>query len=307
MSDSKPTDSGDQSSTRGEEGKGERNTKRASAAALIDAFAQQYQADRAETGRREKHRIFREWLTIIGLFIAAVVAFFQWRELRSTDHNIAEQARISAGQLATMENQLKEMRSTGTQTDALIAENKKSADAATLSAKAAQESAKISSDTARRQLRAYIDVTGVKVDCPNCIKGKGGLSPPKKGVPEFRLVMNVKNFGTTPAYQVRACHGTYMTELYSFPPDDFTYDCGDFCKTCPPMTIGPGAEVPIVLPLPVSDVVGSSFGFKRMFDFGKITFNDTFSASRKHSFCWFFQGNSDAFGCPKNNADQEDD
>src|SRR4051794_20985191 len=94
-----------------EAGKGSSNNRRASAAALIDAFAQQYQADRQEASGRERHRIFREWLTIVGLFIAAVVAFFQWRELRSTDHNIAEQARISAGQWNVMQDQLNEMRS----------------------------------------------------------------------------------------------------------------------------------------------------------------------------------------------------
>lgn len=284
------------------------NSKRASAAALIDAFAQQYHADRREAGRRENHRTFREWLTIIGLFIAAVVAFFQWRELRSTDHNIAEQARISAGQLVAMENQLKEMRSTGAQTDALIVENKKSAEAATQSAKAAEQSVKIASDTARRQLRAYIDVTDVRLDCPNCGKSKGGLIPPKKGAPEFRLILKVKNFGVTPAYQVRACHGAYMTARDSFPPDDFPYNCGEFCETCPPITIGPGAETPIVLNLPRDEVLMASFGLKRMFNFGKITFNDTFSTARKHSFCWFFQGDNqgDAFGCPKNNTDEDE-
>ena len=94
-----------------EAGKGSNHQRRASAAALIDAFAQQYQADREEASGRERHRIFREWLTIIGLFLAAVVAFFQWRELRSTDHNIAEQARISIEQLKlasfTAERQLR--------------------------------------------------------------------------------------------------------------------------------------------------------------------------------------------------------
>jgi hypothetical protein len=89
---SEPADQAENNEASEEKGKGSSHGKRATAAALIDAFAQQYQADRKETGRREKHRIFREWLTIIGLFIAAAVAFFQWRELRSTDHSIAGQA-----------------------------------------------------------------------------------------------------------------------------------------------------------------------------------------------------------------------
>ena len=73
-----------------EKGKSNSSNKRASAAALIDVFTRQYQADRKEAGRREGHRIFREWLTITGLFLAAAVAVFQWRELRSTDTTLKE-------------------------------------------------------------------------------------------------------------------------------------------------------------------------------------------------------------------------
>jgi hypothetical protein len=80
--------------------------KRASAAALIDAFARQYERDRETARNSEKHRTFREYLTIVGLFLAAVIAFFQWRELRSTDRNIGEQARISAEQLTIMSRTL---------------------------------------------------------------------------------------------------------------------------------------------------------------------------------------------------------
>lgn len=93
-----------------EKREGQPNQKRASAAALINAFANQYAADREENKTREKHRIFREWLTIAGLFLAALVAAFQWNELRSTDHSIAEQARVSA-------EQLKEIRAGAKQTD----------------------------------------------------------------------------------------------------------------------------------------------------------------------------------------------
>ena len=103
-----------------EAGKSSGNNRRASAAALIDAFAQEYQADRREASGRERHRIFREWLTIIGLFLAAIVAFFQWRELRSTDHNIAQQAQIASDQRKVMQEQLNELRSSGLQTDAPV-------------------------------------------------------------------------------------------------------------------------------------------------------------------------------------------
>jgi methyl-accepting chemotaxis protein len=121
------------------------NNKRVTAAALIEAFAQQYQADRKETGRREGHRIFREWLTIIGLFLAAAVAAFQWRELRNTDHSIAEQAKIAR-------DQLREMQSTGKQTDELIKATKQSADAARDAANAATRA----NATTRAQIDSHL-------------------------------------------------------------------------------------------------------------------------------------------------------
>ncbi len=101
-----PIDPTKQNHASEEKRKSNSHNKRASAAALINAFAQQYRADRKETGHREGHRIFREWLTIVGLFIAAGVSFFQWLELRSTDHSIAEQAKASRDQLSVMQSQL---------------------------------------------------------------------------------------------------------------------------------------------------------------------------------------------------------
>jgi hypothetical protein len=177
------------------EEKGKGSTKRASAAGLIEAFAQQYQADRQQTDRREGHRIFREWLTIIGLFLAAGIAVFQWRELRSTDHNIAEQARIAADQFKTMQDQLAEMRGTSAQTDKLIDANQKLADAsvkqaeaATTSASAANASVDLAGQTAERQLRAYINVETVKLDWKNGVQSSAEVA--------------IRNAGQTPANNV---------------------------------------------------------------------------------------------------------
>jgi hypothetical protein len=89
-----------------EKRKGKTDKKRASAAALIDAFVGQYNTDREEYNRRESHRVLREWLTIIGLFLAAGFALLQWRELSSTDRSISRQAEITDKQLAVMQGQL---------------------------------------------------------------------------------------------------------------------------------------------------------------------------------------------------------
>lgn len=59
------------------EGEPDKNKKRASAAALIDAFVDEYRADREQYNRRENHRVVREWLTIIFLFVAASAGIVQ--------------------------------------------------------------------------------------------------------------------------------------------------------------------------------------------------------------------------------------
>lgn len=170
----------DQSGGDKERKEGAGNHKRASAAALVEAFARQYGADREESKRTEKHRIFREWLTIAGLFLAAGVAFFQWRELRSTDHNIAEQAR-------TASEQLKEIRESGKQTEKTIAAFERMADAT-------KQHVDVASQTAERQLRAYLSV---EPSSQVTVGGNGVI-----------VRMFFKNAGLTPAHNVRVMlHG----------------------------------------------------------------------------------------------------
>ena len=60
-----------------EEGESQKHRKRASAAALIDAFVDEYRTDRTAYNYREKHRVFREWLTIVFLFVAATAGIIQ--------------------------------------------------------------------------------------------------------------------------------------------------------------------------------------------------------------------------------------
>jgi hypothetical protein len=87
------------------EGEPRQRHKRASAAALIDAFIDEYRTDREGHNRRENHRVAREWLTIVGLFFAAGFAFLQWLELGRTDKNIERQANLIGEQLKAMNTQ----------------------------------------------------------------------------------------------------------------------------------------------------------------------------------------------------------
>ena len=91
MSDADGNSVGQHDKPTEKEGEPRQRHKRASAAALIDAFVDEYRTDRKAHNRRENHRVAREWLTIVGLFFAAGFAFLQWLELGKTDKNIAAQ------------------------------------------------------------------------------------------------------------------------------------------------------------------------------------------------------------------------
>ena len=176
----------------------------------------------------------------------------------------------------------------------------------TRAAKATEESVKIAGDTAKRQLRAYLAITDVKIDCTNCIKQSGKLNPPKKGLADFRVLVTVKNFGSTPAYEARTCSHTYMAEPGKFPPDDFDYSCENVCTTCPANTLSPGNSRILMLPIETGDVLMASAGFKRLFYYGTTTFKDAFRDSRKLPFCWFIEGGDEGIDCPAHNTAQDD-
>jgi hypothetical protein len=173
-------------------------------------------------------------------------------------------------------------------------------------AKATEDAVNIASATAKRQLRAYLGITIVTFECPNCLDKR--WTPPKRGLPEVVMITKVKNFGATPAYQVHTCTGLYLAESGGFPPDDFTYDCGEFCKTCPRSTIAPGEEATIVIEIDAKSVMLSARNLNRMFNFGTISFVDTFGQERNLPFCWYYQGDQKDSGvaCPEHNTAKDD-
>jgi len=112
--------------TRDKKGKAKQNYEGPRATTAINAFVNEYRTDRKERESQNNKRRFREWLTIIGLFLAAGAAIVQ--------------ANIFS-------RQLEEMKTTSEQTVETLKAFKRIADAT-----------EITGDAAERQLRAYVYV-----------------------------------------------------------------------------------------------------------------------------------------------------
>ncbi len=172
-------------------------------------------------------------------------------------------------------------------------------------AKATEESVKLSADTAKRQLCAYLTVEAAKINCANC--PKGDWKAPKGERPETEFLLTIKNVGLTPAYEVRSCSGRRLVEPNTFLPDDFKFACKQACDKCPPTNIAPGANAIMTMPLDLADIMMSGAGFKKLYYYGSISFADTFKAKRELPFCWTYQGPSDVgIDCPQHNSPNED-
>jgi hypothetical protein len=171
----------DTDDTRKKEGEPEKNNKRASAAALIGAFADEYRTDREHYNRREHHRVVREWLTIIFLFVAASAGIVQ--------------ACIFIGQLHEMEK--------------VYGPIQTSADAAKTAADAALKQAGIMQgqlDMMERDQQPYVSITD-NIDPPtfSAIAGMNGqirwsfrFTNSGKGTARDLTIGNFMSLGTGP-------------------------------------------------------------------------------------------------------------
>lgn len=101
-------------------------------------------------------------LTIGLLLVAAAQAWMFWRQLRIMSDGLRD--------------------------------TKQAADAASMSARATQESVGLAADTAERQLRAYVLLLEISLDVTR------DIPLPQAGTASYTL--SIKNFGLTPAYDV---------------------------------------------------------------------------------------------------------
>jgi hypothetical protein len=141
-------------------------------------------------------------------------------------------------------------------------------------------------DTEKRQIRAYVGVVAQKFE------GGNPFIPP--AIPEVHF--NLRNFGTTPAFEVLHRSGTAICD-YPLPAQmDFAPDTDT--KTRPePITIFPGTidNIGIYIPgkraLTSEELNSISTGEnKRICFWGTVSYKDTFGYSWYTNFCYSYFG-----------------
>lgn len=177
---------------------------------------------------------------------------------------------------ATIElKQLGEQQSADIKRSLIIARD--SADAAKNAADATRDSVKLATDTAKKQLRAYVSVIGSNIDFFGTDQ-------------TVQARIRIRNTGQTPAYQVRAYTGIVLTTYppsVAFPnikPDTFTGTLG----------VGGNAQgiAPMPGPMSAAEIDGTKNGKLAIFVFGAVEYLDIYGDHHRTNYRFFFGGPS---------------
>lgn len=159
--------------------------------AAINSFADSYNAQRIRDDRKNKVKTFVDIATMLLLFGTALFTGSAWWVFREQLHQI-ERAYAPIKESAEAANA--------------------SAEAAKASAEAAKAAVELSTETAERQLRAYVDISDIGI---NVITVPGGNDAQLVGV------LVIRNFGATPSNDIqisaRTIFGKYPLGSISLP------------------------------------------------------------------------------------------
>jgi hypothetical protein len=205
------------------------------------------------------------WTRIVGVFTALlfIATVGSVVVLWKTDNTFNEQ-------LTVMDGQLKEMKSTGRQTDDLIAINKKLADAAQVQADTTRDIVVHSDRNIETQLRAYLSIeqfVTTKLYTPEKVLGY-----------DFRAIW--KNVGQTPAKII----DTLIGRAWKDPNDDSPQVVFDeFPKRTASLAVTVGSTIGHPtgrMTVTIDEMASILNKTKRYFLLTKINYSDIFDASR---------------------------
>jgi hypothetical protein len=142
-----------------------------------------------------------------------------------------------------------------------------------------------------RQLRAYVGTRIKELDCPSC-EGleenapapSGTLNSPTKDVVRF----TTKNFGLTPAYNVRGCTNWKSFGTGDVLPRDIK-DCVNKDSAGFSGVIQPGEELPDISPAHVRDIIRARKDLGVLYIVGCMAYDDAFGYGQTSPFCYVYE------------------
>jgi hypothetical protein len=148
------------------------------------------------------------------------------------------------------------------------------------------------SDTAKRQLRAYVGITIKDIQCGTC--DLQSVPPLEVGMQVKDVVIfNVKNYGLTPARNVNARVNQLPKLWPQYLPDDFTF--ADlpippvFDQPVTRYLIYPQQEIAATWPASRNNMIAAQNKKAILFFYGHVDYADAFGAEHHTLFCMLWQ------------------
>ncbi len=153
---------------------------------------------------------------------------------------------------------------------------------------------KISRENSNEQLRAYVGVESIVLDCPSAVIPNYIPAPivPGERIKDF-VILNVKNYGATPANKLHTWVNWFVAPFPQELPPDFTYP--DVSPQLPPnVTIGmiDATVFPSetfrskIAMLDVNPVILSHRRLVLVYYYGRIAYTDMTNTPRFTYFCY---------------------
>jgi hypothetical protein len=153
--------------------------------------------------------------------------------------------------------------------------------------------------SSERQLRAYVGIENIEIDCPNLSNLNYVKYVPSPGTMSPDVInITVKNFGTTPANKVHVLANWGGIQFGARLPDNFDFPVTDIASLAGPQGLRPTWTKPALFPgqvfvqtIAINNAIGfihAAAGQITMIVWGRVYYVDMFGQNRETLFCFQF-------------------
>ena len=177
--------------------------------------------------------------------------------------------------------------------------------------KTSSEQLRVAQDTEKRQLRAYLGIMSIQLQCPDCDSISYRERQIGKGIAETKdiIIFDVKASGVTPAYNVHLYANwqpipSVVPYVVNIPFPEFPSTVS-IVESRP--TILPNEHAPFFVAINIEIFQNARLGKIHLRVYGHVDYDDVFGAGWQAEFCYVYQpsiGGGDMFTtCPEHNGD----